>query len=81
LPEYDRVLETFVRSDSDAQQIAAARRMTEIELTYMPQLPAAFRLESNFVNPWVRGFSPMVFSSYWKYLDIDLDARRRSTGK
>jgi len=77
LPEYDRALDQFVRSDSDAQQIAAARRMTEIALTYMPELPAAFRLESNFVHPWVQGFSPMVFSSYWKYLDIDLEARRR----
>ncbi len=81
LPEYDRALDQFVRSDSDAQQVAAARRMTEIALTYMPELPSAFRLESNFVHPWVQGFSPMIFSSYWKYLDIDLDARRRFTGK
>ncbi len=81
LPEYDRALDQFVRSDSDAQQVAAARRMTEIALTYLPELPSAFRLESNFVHPWVQGFSPMIFSSYWKYLDIDLTARRRITGK
>ncbi len=81
LPEYDRALDDFLRGDGDAQQVAAARRMTEIAKTYMPELPCAFRLESNFVNPWVRGFSPMIFSSYWKYLDIDADARRRVTGK
>ena len=81
LPEYDRALDDFLRGDGDAQQIAAARRMTEIAKTYVPELPCAFRLESNFVNPWVRGFSPMIFSSYWKYLDIDADARRRVTGK
>ena len=50
-------------------------------MTYMPELPCAFRLESDFVNPWLRGFSPMIFSSYWKYLDIDADTRRRITGK
>ncbi len=75
LPEYDRALDDFVRSDSDAEQIAAARKMNDLALAYMPQLPAAFRLESNFVQPWVRGFSPMIFSSYWKYLDLDLGAR------
>ncbi len=81
LAAYDRALDDFLRSDSDAQQIAAARRMTEIAMTYMPELPCAFRLESDFVNPWLRGFSPMIFSSYWKYLDIDADTRRRITGK
>jgi hypothetical protein len=24
----------------------------------------------------MRGFSPPVFSTYWKYLDIDLDRRK-----
>jgi hypothetical protein len=47
----------------------------------MPLLPVAFRLESNFVQPWVQGFSAPIFSSYWKYLDIDLDRRRKATGK
>jgi ABC-type transport system substrate-binding protein len=81
LPEYDRALDDFVRSDNDAEQIAAARKMSDIDLAYMPQLPAAFRLESNFVQPWVRGFSPMVFSSYWKYLDLDLGVRDRAARK
>jgi ABC-type transport system substrate-binding protein len=81
LPEYDRALDDFVRSDNDAEQIAAARRMSDIALAYMPQLPAAFRLESNFVQPWVRGFSPMVFSSYWKYLDLDPATRDQAMRK
>jgi ABC-type transport system substrate-binding protein len=81
LAEYDSAAEQFLHSESDAGQIAAARRMTDLALTYMPQLPAAFRLENEFVQPWVRGFSPMVFSSYWKYLDIDLTKRRTMTGK
>ena len=81
LAEYDSAAEQFLRSESDAGQIAAARRMLDLARTYVPLLPAAFRLENNFVQPWVQGFSPMVFSTYWKYLDIDLDRRRTMTGK
>lgn len=81
LAEYDTAAEQFLHSESDAGQIAAARRMSDLARTYMPLLPAAFRLENNFVQPWVQGFSPMVFSTYWKYLDIDLDRRRATTGK
>jgi oligopeptide transport system substrate-binding protein len=81
LAEYDTAAEQFLHSESDAGQIAAARRMSDLARTYMPLLPAAFRLENNFVQPWMQGFSPMVFSTYWKYLDIDLDRRRTTTGK
>jgi hypothetical protein len=42
----------------------------------MPLLPTYFRLQSNYVQPWLKGFSPFVFSSYWKYLDIDVSRRR-----
>jgi oligopeptide transport system substrate-binding protein len=76
LPEYDRAAEQFLRSGTAAEQIAAARKMSELARTYMPMLPAIFRLENDFVQPWLRGFSPPVFSTYWKYLDIDLDRRK-----
>ena len=77
LADYDRALEQFLRSADDEVQITSARMMSELARTYMPQLPVVFRYENNFVQPWVLGFSPPVFSSYWKYLDIDLDRRRR----
>ena len=81
LAEYDRSLDQFLRTGDDEEQAGAARTMSEIARTYMPQLPAVYRLDNNFVQPWVRGFAPPVFSSYWKYLDIDLDLRRRTTQK
>jgi oligopeptide transport system substrate-binding protein len=81
LAEYDRSLDQFLRTGDDEEQVGAARTMSEIARTYMPQLPAVYRLDNNFVQPWVRGFAPPVFSSYWKYLDIDLDLRRRTTEK
>ena len=78
LDEYDRAAEQFLRSATTAEQLAAAHKMNELARTYVPLLPAIFRLESDFVRPWVQGFSPPVFSTYWKYLDIDLEQRRQA---
>jgi ABC-type transport system substrate-binding protein len=69
--EYDRAAEAFLRSPTSAGEIAAARKMNEIAYTYMPELPALFRLESHIAQPWVQGFAPPTFTTYWKYLDID----------
>ena len=74
--EYDRAAEQFLRSATDAEQIAAARKMSELARTYMPELPAIFRLENDFAQPWLLGFRPPVFATYWKYLDIDLSRRQ-----
>ena len=54
----------------------AARTMNDIARTYMPEMPVYFRLESNYVQPWLQGFRPGTFQSYWKYLDVDT-ARRK----
>jgi ABC-type transport system substrate-binding protein len=74
--DFDRAAEQFLRSASDEEQIAAARTMNDIARTYMPEMPVYFRLESNYVQPWLLGFSPGVFSSYWKYLDVDVSRRK-----
>ena len=81
LSDYDRALGQFLRSADDEMQIATARTMSDLARTYMPLLPVVFRSENNFVQPWVLGFSPPVFSSYWKYLDIDVERRRRGAAK
>jgi ABC-type oligopeptide transport system substrate-binding subunit len=78
LRAYDEAMEQYLRSATPDAQVAAARTMSEMARTYMPILPAIFRLENDFVQPWVLGFSPPVFQSYWKYLDIDLAKRRQS---
>ena len=81
LPEYDRLLDEFVKSPGSAAQIAAARRMTEIALTYAPEIPTIFRLESDYLQPWLQGFSSQKFQTYWKYLDIDLARRGQKLGR
>jgi ABC-type transport system substrate-binding protein len=74
--EYDRAAEVFLKSPSDEEQLAAARTMSGVARTYMPLLPVYFRLESLYVQPWLNGFRPGVFSSYWKYLDVDATRRK-----
>jgi ABC-type transport system substrate-binding protein len=81
LAEYDAAFGEFLRSSESAPQIAAARKMTELAQAYMPMLPAVFRIESNYVQPWLLGFSPPIFKQYFKFLDIDLVLQRKMQGK
>ncbi len=76
LPEYDRAMDRFMASASAAGQAAAARRMYELVQAYAPTVPLVFRIENNFVQPWVDGFAPMRFQTYWKYLDVDAAKRQ-----
>ena len=49
--------------------------MYGIARTYMPQLPVYFRLESDYVQPWLKGFKPNPFRVYqWEYYDIGTNA-------
>jgi ABC-type transport system substrate-binding protein len=77
--DYDRAFLEFLASGDAATQVAASRKMSEIVRTYVPVIPLIFRLENDLVQPWLKGFAPQVFSTYWKYLDIDL-ARQKQAG-
>jgi ABC-type transport system substrate-binding protein len=76
-PDYDRAFEQFLRSPNEPEQLATSRKMAEIARAYVPIQPLIYRLENDYVQPWLQGFAPMPFDIYWKYLDIDL-ARRAS---
>jgi hypothetical protein len=52
--------------------------MNEMVRAYMPLLPMIFRRENDFVQPWLLGFRPQVFGTYWQFMDIDLDRRKRA---
>jgi hypothetical protein len=74
-------MEEYLRSGRDAEQIATARRMSEIAKNFVPIIPTIFRLENDFVQPWIEGYRPQMFQTYWKYLDVDLARQRRPEGK
>lgn len=74
--DYDRAAAAFLRAADETGRIEAARTMNAVARAYMPMLPAYFRLESAYVQPWLAGFRPQRFSTYWKYLDVDTAKRR-----
>lgn len=79
LAAYDALVEQFLKSSRPDEQIALARRMSEIADAYMPIFPALFRLENDYVQPWLTGFSPPLWNNYWKYLDLDVARRNAAT--
>jgi ABC-type transport system substrate-binding protein len=78
LAAYDLLVEQFLRSARPDEQIALARKMSDIADAYMPIFPALFRLENDYVQPWLMGFSPPLWNNNWKYLDIDVAKRNAS---
>ena len=74
--DFDRAAADLLRAATEEDELAASRTMNDIDRTFMPQLPMYFRFENSYTQPWLLGFRPMVFSSYWKYLDIDTSKRR-----
>jgi ABC-type transport system substrate-binding protein len=70
-PEYDREMETYLHTGDPARQAAAGVKMAQIAEAYGPMQPLVFRLENDFAQPWLQGFAPPLFDTYWKYLDID----------
>jgi ABC-type transport system substrate-binding protein len=75
MPEYDAALDRFMRTNDPAQQVAAARTMSDIARAYAPMIPVVFRLENHFVQPWLLGYRPNRFDTFWQFLDIDLAKR------
>ena len=76
--ETPRLIDAFFASPDEAGRVAAARKASEIAASYVPVLPTIFRQQNDFTQPWLLGYSPMRFATYWKYLDIDLARRQRA---
>ena len=78
LAEYDIALEQFMHLPTGPEQLAPARRMSEIALAYAPMVPTVVRLVNGFSQQWLQGCYPSPFWYYWKYYDIDLARRRKA---
>jgi ABC-type transport system substrate-binding protein len=75
--EYDQLYEQMLREPDLRKQVALSRQMSQLAQIYMPLIPHVAEVDNNFVQPWVAGFHPHDFPSYWKYLDIDLPRQQR----
>ncbi len=77
MPDYDRAMDAFFHASDASGQQRAALTMASIARSYVPMFPVMFRLQNEFVHPWVQGFAPQLFATYWRYLDIDTAKRGR----
>jgi oligopeptide transport system substrate-binding protein len=71
LPEVEKLVDAFFSSPDEAGRVVAARKVSQIAASYVPVMPTIFRQQNDFTQAWVRGYSPMRYATYWKYLDID----------
>ena len=78
LPAYDRAMDAWFHTDDPRARTAASLEMAAIARTYVPMFPVMYRLQNEFVQPWVDGFAPQLFANYWQYLDIDVARRDRA---
>jgi ABC-type transport system substrate-binding protein len=78
MDEYDRFYQQMLREPDVQKQVAASRRMSEIAQAYAPLNPHVAEVDNSFVQPWLQGFEPNDFTSYFKYLDIDVAAQQRA---
>jgi ABC-type transport system substrate-binding protein len=71
LPEVEKLVDAFFVSSDEPGRVAAARKVSQIAAGYVPVMPTIFRQQNDFTQPWVRGYGPMRYATYWKYLDLD----------
>jgi hypothetical protein len=62
LAEYDEAMERFLRSPTNAGQVAAARKMSELARNYIPRCPTIYRLENGYVQTLASGLQPAGIS-------------------
>jgi oligopeptide transport system substrate-binding protein len=77
MAEYDELYQQMLREPDVRKQTVLSRRMSELAQIYTPLIPHVVEIDNNFVQPWVLGFYPNDFTSYWKYLDIDPTKQNR----
>ena len=76
--DYDAAYEAFLRTPPGPQRLSLARRMSEIVQAHAPIVfhvyPAGTRLRAALAQ----GLPASAFGTFWKYVDIDADAKARA---
>ena len=68
--DYDLAFRNFLRATTPAQRLAESRKMIEIVQTYVPMIPLLVDTENAFVQPWLQGYFPSTYATFYKYMDI-----------
>ena len=78
--DYDAAYEQFLRTPAGPARTALARKMSDISQAYMPMILHTYGVGNVLHYPWVQGYWPSAFGYSWKYLDIDVAMRNKTSG-
>ncbi len=83
LPAFDRLFEKTWSMPDGRERTQVFNEMTRLVVAYAPWKINTHRIRTDMWYPHVVGYHrPMVAStSFWKYIDIDLDKQRMAAGK
>ena len=82
LPAYDRLYAQAQKLSDSPERNRLYREMDRIAFAYMPMILHFFPVRAALAHPWVKGFMPhSVHLEPWKYVDIDVEARKAALGK
>ena len=77
--EYDRLYERARVMPDSPERTRLYQEMTKLILAYAPWVFHVHHLNTHLMYRWVRGYKKHPFvNTQWRYLDIDLDERRRA---
>jgi ABC-type transport system substrate-binding protein len=80
MASYDRMYAASKTLPPDSpERMRLYQDMTKLILAYAPWVLQVHHLNTHLLHPWVKGYKKHPFvSTQWRYLDIDLDERRRA---
>ncbi|MGZ5035810.1 MAG: ABC transporter substrate-binding protein [Usitatibacter sp.] len=78
LPEYDRLYEKAHEMPDSPARTKLYQEMARLMVAYAPWKVNVHRILTDMWYPWVVGYRrpPVQSSSFWKYVDIDLEKSR-----
>lgn len=79
LPEFDRLYEQARRMPDSPERTRLYDQMNELFLVYAPWRLGVHRIWTNLAQPWLKNYKkhPILLEG-WKYLDVDMDAKRKA---
>ena len=78
LPAFNKLYEAQRVLPNGPERLALMTGAKKLMIAYMPYKIHVHRVFTDLAHPWVIGYHRNVFMrEFWKYVDIDLDERRR----
>jgi ABC-type transport system substrate-binding protein len=78
LPAYNRVFERQAVIPNGPERLALVDEAKRLTIAYMPYKVQVHRIWIDMWQPWVHGYHKNVFMrEFWKYVDVDMEARAR----